>query len=346
MPDEPTVLRVLPQEDYVETPHIQELTERSLAYLRAGFPVHYRGMAGTGKTSLALHVAGRLGRPLIVIHGDDELTTSDLVGGEQGFTRRTEVDNFIHSVRKTWQDVRKRWADAQLTTACRYGFTLIYDEFTRSRPEANNVLLSVLEERMLEVPALSGEGAYVRVNPHFAAIFTSNPEEYAGVHKAQDALRDRLITIDLGHFDEETEVAITVAKAKLPAASAAKIVALVREYRETGKCEFTPTLRACIKIGKVLSSLGVVDPAAATDGLVRDVCLDVLTSEAFGLGASVGGNSSVRRVLDRLIDKCIYGQPRAPARHGHAKRRQSTARSLGKRKAAAAEPVGEGPSTI
>ena len=26
-------------------------------------------------------------------------------------------------------------------------------------------------------------------------IFTSNPEEYAGVHKTQDALLDRMITI-------------------------------------------------------------------------------------------------------------------------------------------------------
>jgi len=331
MPNEPTVLRVLPDEDYVETPYIQELTERSLAYLRAGFPVHYRGMAGTGKTSLALHVAGKLDRPVIMIHGDDEFTTSDLIGGEYGFSRRTEVDNFIHSVRKTWQDVRKRWADARLTTACKFGFTLIYDEFTRSRPEANNVLLSVLEERMLEIPAISGEGNYIRVDPNFAAIFTSNPEEYAGVHKAQDALRDRLITIDLGHFDEQTELAITVAKTKLPEAAAARIVGLVREYRDGGKYEFTPTLRACIKIGKILSLLGVEDPAAATDGVVRDVCFDVLTSETFSLGTQVPADSGMRRAVDSLIDRHMYGRRPAPARRADAKKRKNAAKSARKR---------------
>jgi len=39
------------------------------------------------------------------------------------------------------------WVDNRLTTACANGNTLIYDEFNRSRPEANNALLSVLEGR-------------------------------------------------------------------------------------------------------------------------------------------------------------------------------------------------------
>ncbi len=83
-----------------------------------------------------------------------------------------------------------------MTTACKNGNTLIYDEFTRSRPEANNALLSVLEEKFLNLPRLRrADKGYMDVHPDFRAIFTSNPEEYAGVHKTQDALMDRLITI-------------------------------------------------------------------------------------------------------------------------------------------------------
>jgi len=55
----------------------------------------------------------------------------------------------------------------------------------RSRPEANNVLLGVLEERLLELPAGRINEGYLNVHPGFGAIFTSNPEEYAGVHKTQ-----------------------------------------------------------------------------------------------------------------------------------------------------------------
>ncbi|MFN8468292.1 MAG: AAA family ATPase [Caldilineaceae bacterium] len=95
------------------------------------------------------------------------------------------VDNFIHTVRKTEEDMVQRWVDHRLSTACREGYTLVYDEFTRSKPEANNVLLSVLEERILILPNSTNSGGYIKVHPDFTALFTSNPEEYAGVHASQ-----------------------------------------------------------------------------------------------------------------------------------------------------------------
>jgi nitric oxide reductase NorQ protein len=78
----------------------------------------------------------------------------------------------------------------------------------------------------------------LKVDPDFTAIFTSNPEEYAGVHRSQDALRDRMITMDLDHFDYDTELAITQAKAKLSRQDSQIIVNIVRGLRESGKCEF------------------------------------------------------------------------------------------------------------
>ena len=71
----------------------------------------------------------------------------------------------------------------------------------------------MLGEEILNLPKLryAGEG-YLKVDPGFRAIFTSNPEEYAGIHKSQDALMDRLITIHVDYFDRETETAITAAR--------------------------------------------------------------------------------------------------------------------------------------
>ena len=163
--------------------------ERALGYLRAGYPINLAGPAGTGKTTLALHLAARLRQPVTLIHGDDEFGSSDLVGNDHGYRKSKLIDNFIHSVVKTEETMKTLWTDNRLTTACRFGHVLIYDEFTRSRPEANNVLLSVLGERLLNLPKKcnGGEG-YLEVHPAFRAIFTSNPQEYAGVHKSQDAL--------------------------------------------------------------------------------------------------------------------------------------------------------------
>jgi len=285
----------------VETDEVKGVTERALSYIKAGFPVHFRGVSGTGKTTLAMHAASKVGRPVVMIHGDEEFSSSDLIGGEYGYRIRKVVDNFIHSVLKTEEDMQRRWVDNRLTVACRYGFTLIYDEFTRSRPEANNTLLSVLQEKMLDLPAArQGDESYLRVDPNFTAIFTSNPEEYAGVYRSQDALRDRMITIDLDHFDKETEIAITNTKSGLSLEDSAKIIDVVRGLRESGKCEYVPTIRGPIMIGKTLKIRGGI--VSKDDSTFRETALEILTSETSRVG-SRSHQAKVREVLNGLIDK-------------------------------------------
>jgi MoxR-like ATPase len=265
-----TVLEPRPLPHFVETKFVKEITDRALAYIRAGFPVHFRGASGTGKTTLAMHVAGRIGRPVVMIHGDEEFSTSDLVGGEYGYHMRKVIDNFIHSVLKTEEDMTRQWMDNRLTVACKYGF---------ARGDGEN---------------------YLKVDPEFTAIFTSNPEEYAGVYRSQDALRDRMVTLDLDHFDEETEVAITAAKSGLGRRDAAKIVRVVRALRESGACEYAPTIRGPIMIAKTLKVLqGSVD--AGNQGF-RSLCLDILASETSRVG-SKAHSAKVRELVGKLVDQ-------------------------------------------
>jgi gas vesicle protein GvpN len=298
-----TVLEPSPLPDFVETKYIKDITSRVLFYIKAGFPVHFRGASGTGKTTLAMHIASKIKRPVVMIHGDEEFTTSDLVGGEYGYRIRKVVDRFISRVLKTEEDMVKRWVDNRLTVACKYGYTLIYDEFTRSRPEANNILLSILQEKMMDLPVgRGGEEQYLRVDSNFTAIFTSNPEEYAGVHRSQDALRDRMITMDLDYFDYETEVAITRAKSRLSKQNAEAIVNIVRGLRESGKCEFAPTIRGCIMIAKTLKVQGLTP--STSNGLFLRICQDILASETSRVGSKTN-QDRIKEIVKVLVEK--YG---------------------------------------
>jgi nitric oxide reductase NorQ protein len=305
-----TVLSLQPHPDFIETTIIQGITKRAMGYLQAGFPVHFRGPAGTGKTTLALHVAAQLGRPVMFIAGDEEFGTSDLIGGQFGYRYRKVVDRFIHSVLKYEEDASQRWVDNRLTTACREGFTLVYDEFTRSRPEANNVLLGVLEEGLLVLPTTGNREAYVQVHPKFRAIFTSNPQEYAGVHEGQDALYDRLLTLDLDYYDRETEIAITASRADISLDQAAPIVDLVRDYRASGEYDQSPTLRACIIIGKV-TGMQKMSPDLHDPRFIQ-VCLDVLESKTAFTSKARDRRLSQRKMIMSLIEHhCRGAQSRA-----------------------------------
>jgi nitric oxide reductase NorQ protein len=273
------VLHIEPSPAFVATKEVASIVERALLYLRAGYPVHFAGPPGVGKTSLAFHTAALLGTPAVLLHGDDEFQTSDLTGREGGHRTTRVVDNFIHSVTKVKEEHRAVWVNSRLTVACQNGYTLIYDEFNRSRPETNNTLLSVLSEGVLNLPRQrQGGRGYVEVHPGFRAIFTSNPEEYAGVHKAQDALLDRIITLFLDPYDRDTEIAIVESRASLSREASAILVDIVRALRKRAANGARPTLRAAIAIGRVVqtgrASVHLEDEAfrwACRDILSRDI---------------------------------------------------------------------------
>ena len=188
------------------------------------------------------------------------------------------------------------WTDGRLTTACQEGMTLVYDEFTRSHPEANNILLSVLEEKVLQLPGLKPGEKSIKVSPHFRSIFTSNPEEYAGVFKSQDALRDRMITIELGQMDLETEATITATKSGLAVQEAALVVNIVRRFSATFS-GFTTALRRSIIIATIIQQ----EHIAPDSDLFGDVCLDVLCSEV----NRKNGNQVPREILKTRLHEVI-----------------------------------------
>jgi len=302
-----TVIAPAEPSNFVETNYVKQISNRALSYIEAGLPVHFSGPAGVGKTSLAFHLASLIGRPIVLIHGDEEVKTSNLVGNDYGYRFKRNIDRFQSRVSKFEESMVRQWVDNRLTTACKHGFTLIYDEFTRSRPEANNILLSILSERILNLPVAGDqEESFVKVHPNFTAIFTSNQKEYAGVHPSQDALMDRLVTLTLDAFDYETEVAVTQAKSGLSKLDAQAIVSLVRDLKSAPSCDIGPSVRSCIKIAKILKVQDMF-PISANKNFVH-ILEDVLISESVRHGSEV--NSGVlKKMVQELAQKYMTRTP-------------------------------------
>ncbi len=300
-------LALSPGKEYVETPAVKALSQRALSYLQAGFAVHLRRrrnrqdnprFPARRRAWQACHFLG--GRRI-------DIQTADLIGRQTRLRRRKVVDRYVHTVIKYEENIDQEWSDSRLTLACREGYTLIYDEFTRSRPEANNVLLGVLEERLLALPGGGGGGGeYVPVHPDFRLIFTSNPKEYAGIHNAQDALNDRMITIDMDYFDEATEIGISAAASGLAPEAVAPVVRLVRAYRASGLYRQIPSPRASVVIAKMMAVHGI-KPLASDEAFVQ-LCVDVLEGKCTYAGeADVSAVN--RNALRTFIEEHCAGAP-------------------------------------
>ena len=235
----------------------------------------------------------------MLLVGDASFDTRHLVGSEGGTRTRRVVDRYISSVMKIESETESVWLDRTLTVACMEGCTLLYDEFNRAPPTANNVLLTVLEERVLVLPKAGRGESYVRVSPDFRAIFTSNPLDHVGTHLAQDALLDRLVTIDLEGFDRADEIAIVMQRSSLSSTAAGRIVDVVRDFRASREYAQRPTVRAALMIATLASRQGL--RVASDDSRFVQLCLDILGAK---LKPAADGlpQQQQRALLQKLID--------------------------------------------
>lgn len=266
---------------FFENDEISDLLQRGLFYARAGVPIHFQGTAGRGKTSIALEIAARLGRPVSVMTGNDWLDAEDLIGKEVGHSTRSVVDKYVQRVRRSEATVRYDWEHSILAEAMLHGHTLVYDEFTRSSAKANGILLSVLEEGVLITADRLAEHSKVQAHPEFRIILTSNPREFAGVNAAPDALLDRMVTFPLTSYSVATEAGIVAARTGVASDLAARIVRLVRSLHAQVEAPGGCSMRGSVMIAQIAALR--LRAANLSDALLAQIAADVLGGRGIAL---------------------------------------------------------------
>ncbi|MBH9966815.1 gas vesicle protein GvpN [[Bacillus] enclensis] len=299
-----TVLRNTIKKDsraIVQDDDTKELMTRSLHYLTAGYPVHFTGPSGAGKTSLALALAKKRKRPVMLIHGNHELNNRDLIGDFTGYTSKKVVDQYVRSVYKKDESVTETWRDGRLLEAAKNGYTLVYDEFTRSQPTTNNIFLSILEEGVIPLYGTKLTEPFVKVHPEFSVVFTSNPAEYAGVYDTQDALLDRMITIPVDFMDSEREAMIVSEKADLVIEEARIITSIIANLREqcTKENEHGPSLRASLMIARLAIELDI--PIDGKDDEFIRLCIDIAGNS---MTRGIEADNPREKAEQLIIDAC------------------------------------------
>lgn len=282
-------------QNFVETEQVRGLKDRVKLWAAVGYSPHIVGPTGCGKTTLAMWVAKEMGNPTVWINGDEQMTTRDLIGGYSEMETSSVRDRFVHNVFISKDKTSFKWVDNPLTIACKNGYTLVYNEFSRARPVANNVLLSVLEERILELPTMFGEERYIDVHPDFNVIFTSNSIEYAGVFRPQDALLDRMVDVYMGYYDLDTEVKIVQAHSGMVPAEAKRVVQVVRKLREQMSDPHKPGTRAEIMISQGLRAMNGYSKES-----LEQIYMDVLATKIGAPGEILKHQDLVRAKISEI----------------------------------------------
>lgn len=148
------------------------------------------GLPGVGKNQAVKHICAETNRPLIRIPVGGGIRYEDLVGH---YTPTKEGS--------------LEWTDGILTTAARYGFTVVLDEVDMMSGDVSSPLHQVTEDRDSQELVIRQTGEVVKPHPEFRVIATRNPG-FAGANEMNRAFKSRFSEHEVGYLKEDAEVKV------------------------------------------------------------------------------------------------------------------------------------------
>ncbi len=191
-------------------PQHNEVALYEAAY-RNRLPVMLKGPTGCGKSRFVEYMAWRLGKPLITVACNEDMTASDLVG------------RYLLEANGT------RWLDGPLTTAARIGAICYLDEIVEARQDTT-VVIHPLTDHRRTLP-LDKKGELIEAHPDFQLVISYNPGYQSLMKDLKQSTKQRFTAFDFDYPPPELETAILARETGLDEASAGRLVKIGQTAR-------------------------------------------------------------------------------------------------------------------
>ncbi len=241
------------------------------AAYKARLPVMVKGPTGCGKSRFIEHMAYKLGKPLITVACNEDMTASDLVG------------RYLLDANGT------RWLDGPLTTAARIGAICYLDEIVEARQDTT-VVIHPLTDHRRTLP-LDKKGELIAAHPDFQLVISYNPGYQSLMKDLKQSTKQRFTGLDFDYPEQKVEASIVSKEGNIGEEIAAKLVKIAhtaRHLKGHGLDEGIST-RLLVYAASLMNN-GIEAKAACRMALVRPITDDV----------------DIRSTLDHSIDS-IFG---------------------------------------
>ncbi|MFP8778942.1 CbbQ/NirQ/NorQ/GpvN family protein [Hydrogenophaga sp. RWCD_12] len=233
----------------------------------ARLPVMLKGPTGCGKSRFVEHMAWKLGKPLITVACNEDMTASDLVG------------RYLLDANGT------RWLDGPLTQAARIGAICYLDEIVEARQDTT-VVIHPLTDHRRTLP-LDKKGEQVRAHPDFQLVISYNPGYQNLMKDLKPSTKQRFAAFDFDYPPPDQEARIVASETGIDETLAARLVQIAvaaRNLKGHGLVEGIST--RLMVYAATLMQRGVAPREACRMALVRPITDD----------------ADIRATLDHAID--------------------------------------------
>ncbi len=177
----------------------------------ARLPVMLKGPTGCGKSRFVEYMAWKLGKPLVSVACNEDMTAADLVG------------RFLLDAGGT------RWQDGPLTLAARIGAICYLDEIVEARQDTL-VVIHPLTDHRRTLP-LDKKGELVEAHPDFQLVISYNPGYQSLMKDLKQSTKQRFAAFQFDYPPAQLEAGIVMQEAAVDREIAAKLVEVAHAGR-------------------------------------------------------------------------------------------------------------------